>query len=112
MRRMACLPDRPWQRRMGWAIWDMAQFTPRPTRLARKLRNNATDAEKHLWRSISNRQLGGCKFSRQMPVAGFICDFICRERRLIVEVDGGQHDTQARRDQERTRSLEAEGFRV
>ena len=32
---MACLPDRPWQRRMGWAIWDMAQFTPRPTRLPR-----------------------------------------------------------------------------
>lgn len=90
----------------------MAQFKPRPTEWARKLRNNATDAEMRLWRSLSRRQLGGYKFSRQIPVAGFVCDFMCREARLIIEVDGGQHGICSSRDQKRTQALEAEGFRV
>jgi very-short-patch-repair endonuclease len=47
-----------------------------------------------------------------MPVAGFVCDLMCREAMLIIEVDGGQHDAQASSDQRRTKALEAEGFRV
>ena len=90
----------------------MAVFKPRPTKLARKLSNNATEAERQLWRRLSNRQLGGYKFSRQMPIAGFICDFVCREARLIVEADGGQHDLEADADAVRTRLLEDWGFRV
>ena len=63
----------------------MPQFRSRPTKRAQQLRNNATDAERRLWRHLRARQLEGFKFSRQMPVGPFICDFMCRERQLIVE---------------------------
>ena len=79
--------------------------------LARKLRVNQTRAELLLWRRIRNRQIDGHKFVRQEPVEGFICDFVCRERRLIVEADGGQHnDSQS--DKARDAALKAQGFRV
>ena len=90
----------------------MPEFRPRPTRLAQRLRSSATDAERHLWRHLSRRQLGGYKFSRQMPVGPFICDFMCREARLVVEVDGGQHDRFEERDRQRTAFIESEGYRV
>jgi len=84
---------------------------PRPTNRAQQLRNNATDAERHLWRHLSRRQLRGKKFSRQMPVGPFICDFRCREQHLVVELDGGQHADNPK-DAMRTAFIEAEGFRV
>ena len=90
----------------------MPAFKPRPTKLARTLRNNATHAERMLWRRLSGRQLDGYKFSRQMPLGGFVCDFLCREARLVVEVDGGQHSVNSAEDARRTRLIEAEGFRV
>jgi very-short-patch-repair endonuclease len=90
----------------------MPEFQHRPTRRAQQLRNNATDAERHLWGHLSRRQLGGFKFSRQIPVGPFICDFICREASLVVEVDGGQHDAGAAADESRTRFIEAKGYRV
>ena len=89
----------------------MPQFSPRPTKRAQHLRNNATDAERLLWRHLRARQLEGFKFSRQMPVGPFICDFMCRERRLIVELDGGQH-AESTRDVGRTAFLEGKGYRV
>jgi very-short-patch-repair endonuclease len=88
----------------------MPHFRRRQTALAQKLRNNATDAEALLWRHLSRRQLGGYKFSRQMPVGPFVCDFMCREARLVVEVDGGQHGPG--RDWSRDRLIEDEGYRV
>ncbi|QPQ55752.1 endonuclease domain-containing protein [Allosphingosinicella flava] len=90
----------------------MALFKPRPTKIARTLRNNATPAEKLLWRHLSGRQLAGFKFSRQMPVAGYVTDFMCREARLIIELDGGQHALAVERDEIRTKAIETEGFRV
>ena len=75
------------------------------------LRNNATEAERRLWQHLSRRQLKGFKFSRQIPLGPFICDFMCRERRLIVELDGGQHADNMR-DVRRTAFLTAEGYRV
>jgi very-short-patch-repair endonuclease len=69
----------------------MSERLERPTRRAQELRNNATEAERRLWGHLSRRQLGGYKFSRQMPVGPFICDFLCREKGLVVELDGGQH---------------------
>ena len=95
---------------MGITI-SMPEFQPRPTNRAQRLRNNATDAERRLWRHLSRRQLNGFKFSRQMPVGPYICDFLCRERGLIVEVDGGQH-AESRRDLTRSAFLEAKGYRV
>jgi very-short-patch-repair endonuclease len=89
----------------------MPQVRTRPTKRAQQLRNNATDAERKLWRHLSSRQVEGFKFSRQMPIGPFICDFLCRERQLIIELDGGQH-AQSQRDTSRTAYLEREGYRV
>jgi very-short-patch-repair endonuclease len=60
---------------------------------ARFLRSRSTDAETKLWNRLRGRSINGYKFVRQEPVGPYIVDFICRERRLIVEVDGGQHAT-------------------
>jgi len=59
--------------------------------LARALRKRLTEAERLLWRHLRNRELGGWKFKRQYPVGPFIVDFICVEKNLVIEVDGGQH---------------------
>ena len=80
-------------------------------RIARKLRANQTDAETVLWNRIRNRQIDGHKFVRQQPICGYVCDFVCREKFLIVEVDGGQHNESAA-DEIRDRRLNEEGYRV
>jgi very-short-patch-repair endonuclease len=80
-------------------------------RIARRLRVNQTDAETVLWNRIRNRQIQGHKFIRQEPISGYVCDFVCRERLLIVEVDGGQHKESAT-DAIRDRRLAEEGYRV
>ena len=81
---------------------------------ARKLRREATDAEKLLWRKLRARQVCGAKFRRQVPIGPYIVDFVCFEHRLIVEIDGGQHNEPRGRayDIQRTRWLESQGFRV
>jgi very-short-patch-repair endonuclease len=61
------------------------------TERARRLRSDATDAERALWRKLRSRSLDGHIFVRQEPVGPYTVDFICREARLIIEVDGGQH---------------------
>ncbi len=79
---------------------------------ARDLRNNPTGAERTLWRHLRLRQLGGYKFRRQQPLGHYIVDFICFERRLVIELDGGQHFEQAAYDSERTAWLQSQGFVV
>jgi very-short-patch-repair endonuclease len=61
------------------------------TRLARRLRRNSTLAEGRLWKYPRSRGLGGFKFIRQQPIGPYVVDFVCRECRLVVEIDGGQH---------------------
>ena len=78
---------------------------------SRELRANSTDAETKLWNHLRNRQVAGCKFVRQEPVGRYICDFVCRERCLVVEVDGGQH-LESKRDAIRDRYLAEQGYRV
>jgi very-short-patch-repair endonuclease len=80
-------------------------------RIAIKLRGNQTDAETVLWNRIRNRQIDGYKFVRQEPIAGYICDFVCRESLLIIEVDGGQH-SESTSDAIRDRRLAEDGYRV
>ncbi|WP_442967471.1 endonuclease domain-containing protein [Rhizobium sp. BR 362] len=63
----------------------------RHRQFARAMRNDATKAENMLWQALRGRQLEGLKFKRQMPIDGYILDFVCFEARLIVEVDGAQH---------------------
>ena len=79
-------------------------------RRVRHLRSNSTEAERALWKHLRLRQLENHKFRRQRSVGPFIVDFVCLEKNLVVEVDGGQHDTQRDRDSERTAWLEEKGF--
>jgi very-short-patch-repair endonuclease len=80
-------------------------------RIARRLRVNQTDAETVLWNRIRNRQIDEHKFVRQEPIAGYICDFVCRKKLLIIEVDGGQHSESAA-DAVRDRRLADQGYKV
>ena len=63
---------------------------------ARRLRANSTDAERRLWNRLRARAINDCKFVRQEPIGPYVVDFVCREHRLIIEVDGGQHADNAR----------------
>ena len=56
---------------------------------ARHLRKNMTDAERHLWLKLRGKQLAGRKFRRQAPIGPYIVDFVCFERKLVIELDGG-----------------------
>jgi very-short-patch-repair endonuclease len=78
---------------------------------ARSLRRALTSAELALWTRIRGRQLGGFKFVRQEPIDRYYADFVCRERRLIIELDGGQH-AESREDRHRDSILCALGHRV
>ncbi|MBL8132750.1 MAG: endonuclease domain-containing protein [Anaerolineae bacterium] len=96
------------------------QFTSSPDQwaklkpLARQMRHEPTRAEEMLWQRIRNRRIGGAKFRRQHAVEGFVVDFACIERRLIVEVDGDIHNLPDQQvyDQQRQTHLESHGFRV
>ena len=79
---------------------------------ARELRQRMTPAEKLLWQRLRNRRVGGLKFRRQHPLGPFIADFYCAVHRLIVEIDGGIHDSQVLDDLFRTEQLEADDYRV
>jgi very-short-patch-repair endonuclease len=89
---------------------------PRPyrTRRARALRANATSAEDMLWGELRARRLGGFKFVRQAPVEHYIVDFLCRDHRVVVEVDGATHGEpdEITADYTRTCALERMGYRV
>ncbi|MGH8428323.1 MAG: endonuclease domain-containing protein [Gammaproteobacteria bacterium] len=82
------------------------------TAFAKSLRRNSSDAEKRLWRQLRDRQLEGYKFRRQIPLGIYVADFVCFEARLVVEVDGGQHDMRRDHDEYRTVWLNAQGFKV
>lgn len=80
--------------------------------LAKKLRKNMTDAEQLLWQCLRDRRLGGYKFRRQHHIGAFIVDFVCLEKKLIIEVDGGQHGKQLEADVKRSDYLKERGYRV
>jgi very-short-patch-repair endonuclease len=79
--------------------------------LARRLRRNSTIAESKLWRKLRVRELSGFKFVRQEPIGRYVADFVCREYRLIIEVDGGQH-VDSKRDMVRDAWLREHRYRV
>ena len=83
-----------------------------PTTRSRALRSNPTEAERKLWSVLRNRQLGGVRFNRQVPIGPFICDFVARSAKLVVELDGGQHAVDVEADRLRSRFLEAQGYRT
>ncbi len=79
---------------------------------AKNLRKNMTDAENCLWYYLRDRRLCGYKFIRQCVIDKYIVDFICRSRKLIIELDGGQHAEAIEYDEKRTKFLEREGYHV
>jgi very-short-patch-repair endonuclease len=83
-------------------------------RFAREMRREPTDAEKRLWRVLRDRRLGGFKFRRQVPVAGYVLDFYCMRAGVVVEADGGQHldAEQVACDRRREAALAGLGIRV
>jgi len=80
--------------------------------LARRLRQQATDAERVLWKHLRARRMAGHKFRRQVVIEPYIVDFVCLEARLIVEADGGQHLEQVEDDLNRSIFLESLGYKV
>ena len=79
---------------------------------ARTLRRNRTDAEGLLWHYLRNEQLDGYRFRRQQPIGPYIVDFACLSRKVLIELDGGQHAEQTSRDEKRDAFLRARGYRV
>lgn len=77
---------------------------------AKALRRNSTDVEGLLWQELRDRRIGGFKFRRQATVGPYVADFLCAEKRLIVELDGGQHSAET--DAHRTAELERLGYRI
>jgi very-short-patch-repair endonuclease len=80
--------------------------------VVKKLRENATDAERKLWHHLRRKQVAGLRFRRQYRLGPYIVDFVCLPARLIIEVDGGQHADRVERDATLTAWLETQGFHV
>ena len=78
----------------------------------KKLRSEKTNPEYLLWSFLRNRRLAGYKFRRQQILNGFIVDFVCLEKMLVVEVDGEHHADQIAQDEARTKKLHQYGFQV
>jgi very-short-patch-repair endonuclease len=92
----------------------MRHSQPWRTNRSRALRANDTSAEAKLWMELRNRQHGDLKFVRQAPVGDYFVDFLCRERSVVVEIDGGTHSTDAElvRDAVISDELSSRGYRV
>ena len=88
--------------------------TPLTYARAKSMRREPTEAERKLWGGLRKRSLGDFKFVRQQPIGPYIVDFVCRQKRLIVEVDGATHgdESDVAYDIRRTEFLEAQGYRV
>ena len=82
--------------------------------IARKLRQSSTKEERILWQLLRNRQFKNLKFKRQFPIGNYVVDFVCEEIKLIIELDGGQHNEpeNIEADNLRTEFLESKGFKV
>ena len=87
---------------------------PWKTNRSRVLRSQPISAEERMWSHLRNRNLNGWKFVRQAPIEPYFVDFLCREHKVIVEVDGGTHGTEAEiaYDEHRKRRLQELGYRV
>jgi very-short-patch-repair endonuclease len=83
----------------------------RKTRIAKALRERMTDSEQALWRQLRAHRLVGAKFKRQQPIGPYVVDFACLQSRLVIEVDGGQHN-ESEPDRARDAWLEQNGYQV
>ena len=95
-----------------WGAVTEHKVTPRIKSFARALRKEATLHEAKLWEDLRGRRFLGYRFRRQVPIGPFIADFVCHGRRLIVELDGGQHSEEQDYDRQRDEELRRRGYRV
>lgn len=79
---------------------------------AKQLRSNMTDAEQQLWRQLRAKRFAEYKFRRQVPMQRYIADFVCFDKKLIIELDGGQHAAQQYYDKKRDQFFAEQGFRM
>lgn len=79
---------------------------------AREMRHGMTDMEALLWKLLRNRRVAGAKFRRQHPVGRYILDFYCDEKKLGIELDGGQHGDAIAYDEKRDEWLRMQGIRI
>ena len=79
---------------------------------ARQLRSKQTDTENLLWSRLRAHRLSGLKFRRQQPIGAYVVDFVCPEKKLIIELDGGQHQERIGYDAVRDAWLKSEGYIV
>jgi len=82
--------------------------------LARVLRKNSTPQELKLWKLLRNHRYNNLAFKRQYPIGNYIVDFVCKEKLIIIELDGGQHNVpeEIKKDNVRTIFLESKGFKI
>ncbi|MBR0903040.1 endonuclease domain-containing protein [Bradyrhizobium liaoningense] len=78
---------------------------------AKNMRHEPTDAEAAMWRLLRDRRLSTYKFRRQVPIENYILDFVCFEKRLVIEIDGSQH-AESPRDAIRDAALASKGFAI
>lgn len=88
--------------------------TVRLVSIARRLRRRQTDVERNLWARLKSKQIEGVKFRRQQPLGPYVVDFVCLEKKIVVEIDGGHHneDDVSLKDSDRAAWLVGEGYRV
>lgn len=90
----------------------MKRVNPVSTERSRTLRSEMTDAERKLWQAIRGEQISGHKFRRQYVIEPYIADFACVAQKVVLELDGGQHQAQIEYDALRTSYLRAPGWRI
>jgi very-short-patch-repair endonuclease len=83
-------------------------------KIAKVLRKRPTDAERLLWKHLKAKQLEGFKFRRQQPIGNYVADFVCFEKRIVVEIDGSQHAVEKEREKDITRDswFTKQGFKI
>ena len=87
-------------------------YTQQTLERAKTLRQSQTDAEGLLWHYLCRKQLDGYKFRRQQPIGPYIVDFACMSRKLVIELDGGQHAERHAYDETRDDYLRGKGYRI
>ncbi len=97
---------------MGVQRNDSQKISPVTTARARSLRSAMIDVERLLWQAIRGKQLNGHRFRRQHPIGHYIADFACIEQKIVIELDGGQHQEQLEADEQRTDFLREYGWQV
>lgn len=94
------------------SLINQKRIKPITTQNARSLRRNLTLPETKLWQAIRDRQMSDVRFRRQHPIGKYIADFAAHDKKLVIELDGGQHQDQTDYDQARTMYLQSQGWRV